>query len=166
MISCIVIGAGPGGIVATKELLEKGFKDVLCIEQSSELGGVFSKSYYNLLLTSSVTFSMYSDFWVGEGKSHHFWTKQEAVQYWKDYAEHYDVTQHIRFNSKVEAVTINDDKTWQVKLSSGESLNCQRLILATGNNNVARFPDWHKQLTSISYLHSKDYKNAENFKGK
>ena len=166
MISCIVIGAGPGGIVTTKELLEKGFKDVLCLEQSSELGGVFSKSYDHLLLTSSVTFSMFSDFWVGEGKSHHFWTKQEAVQYWKDYAEHYDVTQHIRFNSKVEAVTINDDKTWQVKLSSGESLNCQRLILATGNNNVARFPDWHKQLTSISYLHSKDYKNAENFKGK
>lgn len=166
MISCIVIGAGPGGIVATKELLEKGFKDALCLEQSSELGGVFSKSYDHLLLTSSVTFSMFSDFWVGEGKSHHFWTKQEAVQYWKDYAEHYDVTQHIRFNSKVEAVTINDDKTWQVKLSSGESLNCQRLILATGNNNVARFPDWHKQLTNISYLHSKDYKNAENFKGK
>jgi len=166
MISCIVIGAGPGGIVATKELLEKGFKDVLCLEQSSELGGVFSKSYDHLLLTSSVTFSMFSDFWVGEGKSHHFWTKQEAVQYWKDYAEHYDVTQHIRFNNKVEAVTINDDKTWHVKLSSGESLNCQRLILATGNNNVARFPDWHKQLTNISYLHSKDYKNAENFKGK
>ena len=41
MISCIVIGAGPGGIVATKELLEKGFKDTICLEQTSELGGVF-----------------------------------------------------------------------------------------------------------------------------
>ena len=166
MISSIVIGAGPGGIVATKELLEKGFKDVLCIEQSSELGGVFSKSYDNLLLTSSVTFSMFSDFWVGEGKSHHFWTKHEAVQYWKDYAEHYDVTRHIKFNSKVEAVTIQEDKTWEIKLASGEMLHCKHLVLATGNNNVARFPEWHKQLTSITYIHSRDFKNAESFKGK
>ena len=44
MISCVVIGAGPGGIVATKELLEKGFEDAICVEQSSEMGGVFSKS--------------------------------------------------------------------------------------------------------------------------
>ncbi|HEX9827262.1 MAG TPA: NAD(P)-binding domain-containing protein [Flavobacteriaceae bacterium] len=166
MISCIVIGAGPGGIVATKELLEKGFKDVLCLEQSSELGGIFSKSYDHLLLTSSVTFSMFSDFWVGEGKSHHFWTKEEAVQYWKDYAGHYGVTQNIRFNSKVETVSIQKDKTWIVKLTSGESLHCERLILATGNNNIPRFPEWHKQLTNISYLHSRDYKNADSFKGK
>ncbi|MGM5469431.1 flavin-containing monooxygenase [Flavobacteriaceae bacterium LMO-SS05] len=166
MISCIVIGAGPGGIVATKELLEKGFKDVLCIEQSSELGGVFSKSYDHLLLTSSVTFSMYSDFWVGEGKSHHFWTKQEAVQYWKDYAEHYSVIQNIRFNSKVEAVTIREDKSWNVKLASGESISCERLILATGNNNIPRFPEWCGKLTNITYSHSKDYKNADGFQGK
>lgn len=166
MISSIVIGAGPGGIVATKELLEKGFKDVLCIEQSSELGGVFSKSYDNLLLTSSVTFSMYSDFWVGEGKSHHFWTKHEAVQYWTDYAEHYGVIQNIRFNSKVESITINDDKSWNVKLSTGDILKCKHLVLATGNNNVARFPEWHKELTGITYMHSKDYKNANSFKGK
>ena len=79
MISCIVVGAGPGGIVATKELLEKGFDDVLCLEQSDTLGGVFAKGYDNLLLTSSVTFSMFSDFWVGDGNDHHFWTKDEAV---------------------------------------------------------------------------------------
>jgi len=166
MISSIVIGAGPGGIVATKELLEKGFNDVLCVEQSSELGGVFSKSYDNLLLTSSVTFSMYSDFWVGEGKSHHFWTKHEAVQYWKDYADHYGVIQNIRFNSKVEAVSIQEDKTWEIKLATGERLHCKHLVLATGNNNIARFPEWHTKLTSISYTHSRDFKNADSFKGK
>jgi len=166
MISCVVIGAGPGGLVATKELLEKGFEDVVCVEQSSELGGVFSKSYDNLLLTSSVTFSMYSDFWVGEGKSHHFWTKQEAVQYWKDYAEHYKVLEHIRFNKKVNNVSINEDKSWNIQLSGEENFTCKHLVLATGNNNVARYPEWHKQLTNITYLHSRDYKNADNFKGK
>ena len=166
MISCIVIGAGPGGIVATKELLEKGFDDVVCLEQSNTLGGVFAKGYDNLLLTSSVTFSMFSDFWVGEGKSHSFWTKDEAVKYWKDYAEHYKVTDQIRFNTKVETVKENEDGTWQIHLNSGKDLHCKHLVLAIGNNNIPRFPDWHKQLHNISYSHSKDYKNADNFKGK
>ena len=50
---CIVVGAGPGGIVATKELLENGFDNVLCLEQSGGIGGVFAKGYDNLELTSS-----------------------------------------------------------------------------------------------------------------
>src|SRR5210317_745173 len=100
MYNCVVIGAGPGGIVAVKELLEKGIKNVLCLEQSDTLGGVFSKGYDNLILTSSVTFSMFSDFWVGEGNDHHFWSKDEAVSYWNSYAGHFGVKEHIRYGSK------------------------------------------------------------------
>lgn len=166
MISCIVIGAGPGGIVATKELLEKGFNDVLCLEQDPQLGGTFAKTYDNLLLTSSVTFSMFSDFWVGEGKNHHFWTKKEAIEYWDAYSTHFNVTSKIRFNSKVKSVSSSQDNTWQVKLESGEIFNSERLILATGNNNIPKFPEWHNKLTNIAYSHSKDYKNADQFKGK
>ena len=31
--SCVVVGAGPGGIVATKELLEHGISDIVCLER-------------------------------------------------------------------------------------------------------------------------------------
>ena len=166
MISCIVVGAGPGGIVVTKELLEKGFDDVLCLEQSDTLGGVFSKGYDNLLLTSSVTFSMFSDFWVGDGNDHHFWTKDEALKYWKDYSNHFKVSERIKFNSKVETVLENKDGTWQVILSSGDNLQCKKLVLAIGNNNIPRYPNWHKELSNVPYSHSKTYKNANEFKGK
>jgi cation diffusion facilitator CzcD-associated flavoprotein CzcO len=166
MISCIVIGAGPGGIVATKELLEKGFKDVLCLEQLDKLGGVFADTYDNLLLTSSVTFSMFSDYWVGDGKSNDFWNKDEAVGYWKNYANHFEVTKHIRYNSKVETVSSLEDDTWQVSLDSGETFQCKHLVLAIGNNNIPKFPYWHKKLTNIPYSHSRDYKNANGFEDK
>jgi Flavin-binding monooxygenase-like len=166
MISCIVIGAGPGGIVATKELLEKGFKDVLCLEQSDKLGGVFADTYDNLLLTSSVTFSMFSDYWVGDGKSNDFWTKDEAIGYWKNYANHFEVAGHIRFNSKVATVSSLEDDTWQVSLDSGETFLCKHLVLAIGNNNIPKFPNWHKKLTNIPYSHSRDYKNANGFEDK
>lgn len=166
MMKCIVIGAGPGGIVATKELLEKGITEVVCLEQASGLGGVFSRSYDNLVLTSSVTFSMFSDYWVGEGKSHHFWTKEEAVAYWTSYAEHFRVLDHIRFESRVEAVSQNDDRSWEVRLADGEALHCVHLVIAIGNNNIPRYPKWTKELTEVSFSHSKEYTNAEPFKGK
>ncbi len=166
MISCIVIGAGPGGIVATKELLEKGFKDVLCLEQSDKLGGVFADTYDNLLLTSSVTFSMFSDYWVGDGKSNDFWTKDDAVKYWQDYANHYDVTNHIKFDSCVKEISESKQNTWHILLENGNTYDCEKLILAIGNNNIPKFPDWHKSLTNIPYSHSRNYKNANGFEGK
>jgi cation diffusion facilitator CzcD-associated flavoprotein CzcO len=166
MISCIVIGAGPGGIVATKELLEKGFDDVLCLEKADKLGGVFANTYDNLLLTSSVTFSMFSDYWVGDGKSNDFWIKDEAVDYWKSYSDYFKVSNHIRFGARVDAVTSTKNDCWQIELSSGEILECEKLVLAIGNNNIPKFPNWHKELTTIPYSHSRDYKNANGFEGK
>ncbi|NES75176.1 MULTISPECIES: NAD(P)-binding protein [unclassified Okeania] len=98
MLDCIVIGAGPGGLVTTKELLEQGVNEVVCLEQTENLGGVFANTYDNLVLTSSCTYSMFSDFWMGDGQQHRFWTKQEALDYWKRYAKHFGVFDKIRFN--------------------------------------------------------------------
>ena len=166
MYNCVVIGAGPGGIVAVKELLEKGIKNVLCLEQSDTLGGVFSKGYDNLILTSSVTFSMFSDFWVGEGMDHHFWSKDEAVSYWNSYAGQFGVKEHIRYSSKVAEVVSIEEDHWQIRLVSGELIETKRLILAIGNNNVPKYPEWQKELIKVSYSHSRDYKNAGDFKDK
>lgn len=166
MISCVIIGAGPGGIVATKELLEKGFNDVLCLEQTANLGGVFTKSYDNLLLTSSITFSMFSDFWVGDGNNHNFWTKSEAVSYWTNYANHFKVNEHIQYNSKVIGVSMREDKSWSIELESGELIDCKHLVVAIGNNNIPKYPKWREQLSKVSYSHSCEYKNADPFKNK
>ena len=58
MLDCIVIGAGPGGLVCTKELLEQGLKEVVCLEQAADVGGVFGKTYDSLVLTSSLKMIM------------------------------------------------------------------------------------------------------------
>jgi len=166
MIDCIVVGAGPGGIVCTKELLEHGISNTVCLEQSDRIGGVFASGYDNLLLTSSAVFSMFSDFWIGDGKDHHFWTKDEAVDYWSRYADHYGVKQHVRLSSRVAKATIGEDGVWKIDLESGEVLRSRRLVLAAGNNRIPRYPDWHQSLTGIQILHSRDYRNANAFQGK
>ena len=166
ILDVIVIGAGPGGLVCTKELLEQGVNEVICLEQASDVGGVFANTYDNLLLTSSATMSMFSDFGIGDGNQHKFWTKEEAVDYWKKYAQHFGVLDRIRFNSKVVAVTPQDNEDWQVQLASGETLISKRVALATGNNAVPNYPAWKDLLTEVEYSHSREYRNGDNFVGK
>ncbi|MEM7416647.1 MAG: NAD(P)-binding domain-containing protein [Gemmatimonadota bacterium] len=165
MRSCIVIGAGPGGIVCTKELVEQGLDDVLCLEQAESLGGTFATTYDNLRLTSSAAFSMYSDFPIGDEETHYFWTKDEAVDYWTRYAEHYGVAERVRFGTRVESVR-GVDGGWTVTTEDGETFQAKRLALAVGNNSVKRFPEWQSELSEIATSHSQDYQNAERFTGK
>lgn len=166
MFDCIVIGAGPGGIVCTKELIEQGLSEILCLEQAKDVGGTFANTYDNLVLTSSATMSMFSDFWIGDGKQHVFWTKNEAIDYWKRYAEYFGVLEHIRFSSKVVAVVPQEHEGWQVQLESGEAFLSKRIAIATGNNSIPNYPAWKNLLTDIEYSHSKEYRNAENLLGK
>ncbi len=171
MLDCIVIGAGPCGIVATKELLEQGIDNILCLEQSEKLGGVFSKAYDNLRLTSSATFSMFSDFWIGDNSVNKFWSKEEVLKYWNAYSEHFKVNQYIRYGNKVIKIEnieneLGGEKSWKVHLESGKFLTCHRVALATGNNSIPGFPSWKKELTNVVYSHSTTYKNASSYKGK
>ena len=166
ILDCITIGAGPGGLVCTKELLEQGLSNVICLEQAEDVGGVFAKAYDSLLLTSSASISMYSDFWIGEGNEHTFWTKEEAVDYWKRYAKHFGVLDRIHFNSKVAAVTPQADGNWKVETATGETFHTQRVALAIGNNTIPSYPAWKNLLTEVEYSHSVNYRNADKFKGK
>ncbi|KAA1246820.1 NAD(P)/FAD-dependent oxidoreductase [Aquimarina sp. RZ0] len=168
MFDCIIIGAGPSGIVAVKELLENNIKNILCLDQFEKLGGTFSNTYDNLTLTSSAIFSMFSDFWIGNNKKHTFWTKNEVVDYWSDYAKKFNVTERIRFKSKVikveSKIVFNSKKEyWEVRIESGEIFTCKRLILAIGNNRISKYPAWKNKLTNVSFLHSKNYKNNSCF---
>ncbi|MGK7940242.1 MAG: flavin-containing monooxygenase [Crocosphaera sp.] len=166
MFDCIVIGAGPGGLVTTKELLEQGVTNIICLEQAETVGGVFANTYDNLVLTSSCTYSMFSDFWMGDGNQQEFWTKHEVVDYWKRYAQHFGVLDKIRLNSKVVAVTPQDNGGWTVQIASGETFDSKRIALAIGNNSIPSYPQWKDSLTDVEFSHSKQYRNADDFVGK
>lgn len=42
----VIVGAGVSGIVAAKTFLQYGYKDVIILERSDELGGVWNSSQY------------------------------------------------------------------------------------------------------------------------
>ncbi len=43
MLGCIVIRAGLRGLVFTKELIEQGLRESVCLEQAEDVGGVLPR---------------------------------------------------------------------------------------------------------------------------
>lgn len=114
-----VVGAGPSGIVASKELKEKGF-DVQCFEKSDSIGGVFSKggnkSYYTLLNVSKF-FISFSDF-PPLDKEVCRWTWTE----YGDYLERYVKTHQLAIQRRKEILRIDRvDRKYVVAIHDLES---------------------------------------------
>jgi len=164
MHDVVVIGAGPSGLVATKEMIERGFGDVVCFEKSKTIGGTFSESYEGLHLTSSATFSMFSDFDVTRADHNKHWTKEEAVAYWTRYADHFAVLPRIRYDVEVSKLEQLPDQSWQIHLASGEIATSKRIVCCTGTNTRKRFPDWADQATNVEVAHSQDYQSPHSYK--
>jgi len=111
--SCIVIGSGPAGVAATKELSEAGH-DVVCYDASPRIGGTFANYFWpGGHLTSSPYVTAFSDYEPARTKSgeerwtHH--TAEEYVQYLIDYSRHYGISKCFKSEHKVLHIKENDD---------------------------------------------------------
>lgn len=62
-----------------------------------------------------------------------------VLQYLKLYADKFDVTRRIRFNTKVvTAERVGDG--WALTTEAGATINCQKLIVATGLTSMPFLP--------------------------
>ncbi|ERN10310.1 hypothetical protein AMTR_s00177p00059450 [Amborella trichopoda] len=129
--SVCVIGAGPSGLVAARELRKEGHS-VVVLEQNHEVGGtwlynpnieeeealgkgsflkVHSSLYASLRLVSPRETMGYSDFpfMARKGRDgRRFPGHHELLLYLKDFADHFRVRELIRFNTRVDHVGMVD----------------------------------------------------------
>lgn len=166
MHDVVVVGAGPSGLVTAKEMIERGFQDIVCLEKSDTIGGTFSNSYDGLKLTSSATFSMFSDFEVPRADHNQHWSKEEAVNYWRRYSEHFGVLPIVRYGIDVTRLEHSPDQTWKLHLSSGEAVSAKRVIFCTGTNTDIRLPDWVDAAQGVTVTHSRSYRSPNSCKAK
>lgn len=97
-----IIGAGLSGLVTAKTLLEEGF-DVTVFEKDEEVGGVWARSrrYPGLQTQNPRDTYAFSDFPMPRSYPEH--PSGEQVQaYLAAYADHFGVTEHVRFGTVVE----------------------------------------------------------------
>ena len=99
-----IVGAGLSGLVTAKTFLEEGFQ-VALFETETEVGGVWARSrrYPGVTTQNPRDTYAFSDFPMPRHYPE-FPTGAQVQAYLAAYAEHFGVTPHVRFSTRVLAV--------------------------------------------------------------
>jgi cation diffusion facilitator CzcD-associated flavoprotein CzcO len=152
MIDIVIIGAGPSGLCAAKNFLQYDANaDVTILDAQGTVGGVWSKEQiYPTLKTNNlwsavdfIDFPMDSSFGIEPGQ--HV-TGEAMHSYLEAYAKHFGIMNKIQFHTFVVSVRRKTGGGWVVDIarsnSNGvvESLDCRKLVVATGVLSVPNMP--------------------------
>ncbi len=167
-----IIGAGPSGITAAKNLIQVGITDFVLYEKSDKIGGNWvyneNKSHSSVFETthiiSSKPLSQYEDYPMPESYAD-YPSHNELYEYFNNYAKQFKVTDHIQFNTSVESAKLNDDNIWNLKLSDGSIEQFENLIVCNGHHWNPRLPEYPGEFAG-EFIHSHDFKNNRPFKDK
>ena len=169
-----VIGAGPSGIAAIKNIHEKGIA-VVAYDYNHDVGGnwIFSEKeshssvFETTHIISSKTLSQYEDFpfspEVADYPSH-----EELRNYFQDYAKAFDLYSLISFNTLVESCELNSANLWEVTTQCEGELKTEiftHLVVCNGHHWQPKYPQYPGNFTG-EFLHSHQYKKALPFKDK
>ncbi|GAA4442797.1 flavin-containing monooxygenase [Phytohabitans houttuyneae] len=172
-----VVGAGPSGLVAIKNLREHGF-GVDCYERETGVGGGWnwrhdrSPVYGSAHLISSKPFTQYPDFPMPDDwpdYPHH----SHVLSYLERYADHFDLRPHIWFGTEVVKVEPADGMRWDVTTRSTGGYGAERthrylgVVVANGHNWSPNLPAY-QGLDDFKgrVIHSSAYKDPAELRGK
>lgn len=144
-----LVGAGPVGLMALKNLTEDGF-DVTSFEKRAYVGGLWNAandSYIsvtsNTIFNSSRFVSSITDFPFPD---HHddFPSAPQLVEYLNAYADHFNLRKHIRLSTEVINVQ-RICQQWEVKTVTQDSEPVieyfDKLLISTGSFLTPRIPE-------------------------
>ncbi len=165
-----VIGAGPAGLAAAKNLKEWNLPfDV--IEREDDIGGNWyygkpqSSIYRSTHLITSKRFSEYTDFPMPDRYPtyiHH----SLALEYLRSYARAFGLYDNIQFKQTVAGMEpAEGGKYWDVSFTTGETRRYRGVLIANGHNWDPNFPPYPGNFSGLS-LHSSDYKTPDCLKDK
>jgi hypothetical protein len=169
-----VIGAGPSGITAIKNIAESGF-NVKAFDINSDVGGNWiyneneshSSVFETTHIISSKSLSQFEDFHfsnnVADYPSH-----DELRQYFQSYAKNFGLYKHIQFNTLVRKCERQEDNNWEVTTicKNKESVEVfSDLVVCNGHHWKPNIPNYSGNFNG-SFIHSHNYKKAFPFTNK
>lgn len=172
--SVCVIGAGPSGITALKNIQDKGIK-VIAYDYNHDVGGnwIYSEkeSHSSVFKTthiiSSKTLSQYEDFpfpqEVADYPSH-----EELRNYFQAYAKAFSLYPLIRFNTLVQSCVLNPENIWEVTTVCEGIEKTEKftdLVVCNGHHWQPKYPNYPGKFSG-EFLHSHQFKKAAPFRDK
>lgn len=170
-----VIGAGPSGIAAIKNLQEQGLTSITAFEKNNQVGGnwvydennTHSSVYETTHIISSRRWSEFEDYPMPEHYTD-YPSHAQLLKYFQSYAQHFDLNKYISFNTTVLKVTRTDENTWHVLYENEQGTHdawFDYLLIANGHHWDPFLPEYQGNFSG-DLLHSHQYKKASVFKGK
>jgi hypothetical protein len=141
-----VIGAGPSGLTAVKNLLQAGIA-AECLEREDDIGGNWyygsaaSSVFESTRLISSKSLTEYTDFpmprdWPA------YPDHRQCLSYLRRYAAHFGLRDTIRPRSTVERIEpAPGGSGWMVHVAGRGPTHYAGVVIANGHNHEPRWPD-------------------------
>jgi len=166
-----VIGAGPSGITAAKNLLDQGL-DITVYDYGKEVGGnwVFnaqskhSSVFETTHIISSKTLSQYDDF-PFPADYPDYPSHQQLATYFQNYAKHFKLYAHIQFETLVQKCDLDANKKWNVTTERNgvtKTETFDALTVCNGHHWKPRYPEYAGNFTG-KLLHSHSVKRFSDF---
>ena len=136
-----VIGAGPAGIAAGRELLRQGFTDLTIIDAQGGPGGTWRLHTYPGLACDIWAHSYSFSFAPNYDARANFVSQPEILAYLVRCSTELGLDPHLLLNTRIDAAHYQDDHTWLLRTSTGDLLAYDVVINAMGNQHTPLYPD-------------------------
>jgi len=142
----VVLGAGVSGIYQIKRLTELDISAVV-LEADDDLGGTWYRNRYPGARFDSESYTYgYSfsqellDEWHWKER---FSAQPENLRYLNHVADKFDLRQHMRFNSRVNTMTWDDEqRVWQLVLDDDSVYTTRFVITSLGPLSIPTLPSY------------------------
>lgn len=166
-----IVGAGPSGLSAARALQKAGIA-FDGYEASRGVGGLWdienprSTMYESAHLISSRTTTEFAEFPMKTDADYP--SHRTLIEYFRDYAEHFGLTEDFRFDTKVTGLERGDDGLWTLRADGPDGPIEERyagVILANGTLAEPNVPTFRGEFTG-EIMHTSKYKTATQLTGK
>ncbi|KAK1897146.1 Dimethylaniline monooxygenase [N-oxide-forming] 5 [Dissostichus eleginoides] len=180
-----VIGGGSSGLACIKCCLDEGLEPV-CYESSDDIGGLWkfkenpepdrASIYHSVIINTSKEMMCFSDFPI-PAHFPNYMHNSLIMDYFRMFADHFQLTKHIRFNTKVLQVRQRSDFShsgqWDVetenKHGKTEKHIFDAVMICIGHHCHPNLPLHDFQGIDTfkgTHFHSRDYKTPEEWRNK
>ena len=137
-----IIGAGPSGLAAGHDLLEKGFSQFTIFETAPKPGGTWHLHTYPGLACDVWAHSYTYSYAPNPDWTASFAEQPEIEAYLQRCATEFGLDPHIQTDTRIVRVEFNESGgEWTVETESGETSVFDVVISAMGNQHTPLFPD-------------------------
>ncbi|KAL4634954.1 dimethylaniline monooxygenase N-oxide-forming 5-like [Arapaima gigas] len=180
-----VIGAGSSGLACIKCCLDEGLEPV-CFESSDDIGGLWrfkeepesdrASIYHSVIINTSKEMMCFSDFPI-PAHFPNYMHNSLIIDYFRMYAEHFQLTRYIRFKTTVCSVkqrsNFSSSGQWDVVTKNREGQEEKHVfdavMVCIGHHVYPNLP--LKDFPGIEmfkgeWFHSRDYKTPEQWREK